>query len=70
MISGWYNLIDVFSFPISVVDQSMKSDVAIPDFKSSYQKMEKIASNLNAELANFHVGRANTEMLVLFSVWI
>ena len=43
----------------------MKSDVSMPDFKSSYQKMEKIASSLNAELANFHVGRANTEMLVL-----
>lgn len=48
------------------VEQSMKSDVVMPDFKSSYQKMEKIASNLSAELANFHVGRANTEMLVLF----
>eukprot|EP01036_Dinobryon_divergens_P022506 gene22506-30767_t len=43
-------------------DQTVKSDVSMPDFKSSYQKMEKIASSLNAELANFHVGRANAEM--------
>lgn len=48
-------------------DQTVKSDVTMPDFKSSYQKMEKIASSLNAELANFHVGRANAEMLVHIS---